>query len=192
MGWAARPFYLFLFWGLILLKGVQADYEFIGSCCPSDRQCTKLFSLLPQRLLPGEAVLLEKVSVHSGEIDLSFAPISGMIFFNRSGIYKIIWKGEARSLSNTPWTLGFSLDNTIILGSVYGNYCRHSIFQKIAGSVVLSINAGQSLQFVNASSNPVEFIPELSDPQDPLPSFSLCLSRFETIYPNLIEEPFGY
>ncbi len=150
-----------------------------GPCCVPGVPCTKIFSVMPQLILSGGPVLLEKVGVQSGEIDLSLASAFGMIAFNRSGIYKIIWHGEARSLFNIPWSLGFSLDNTILLGRVYGDSGSHSLFEKFEGSVVLSINAGQILRFINVSPYPVELIPESNDSQLLLPSFTLCLSLFE-------------
>ncbi len=160
-----------LFLAMTLFSGLEANFVH-----PSASSYTKVFSSLPQLILPREAVLLEKVSVQSREIDLSLASVFGIISFNRSGVYKIIWCGWARS--PFPWTLGFSLDNIIILGNVYGNSGRHSTFEKFEGSVVLSINAGQVLRFVNASSHPIELIPGKSDSQIPLSSFTLSLSLF--------------
>lgn len=92
----------------------------------------------------------------------------------------MIWSGWARSLF--PWTLGFSLDGVILVGYVYGNSGHHSTFEKFEGSIVLSINAGQVLRFVNASSHPIELIPGKSDSQLPFSSFTLSLSLFEPTY----------
>lgn len=146
-----------LFLAMALFSRLEAELE---PCCPPGNSCTKVFSSLPQRLLPGEPVLLEKVGVRSCEIDLSFASVSGMVLFNRSGIYKIVWHGETRSPLPIPWTLGFSLDGVILLGNIYGNSGHHCPFEKFEGSVVLSINAGQVLRFVNASMHPIELVPE--------------------------------
>ena len=171
-----------LFWAMALFGRLEAD---LSPCCPSGSSCTKVFSVLPQRLLPGEPVLLEKVGVRSSEIDLSFASVSGMVLFNRSGIYKIAWYGETLSSLPIPWTLGFSLDGVILLGNIYGNSGHHSSFEKFEGSVVLSINAGQVLRFVNASMHPIELVPGKSGPKPHLPSFTLCISLFEPSYRDL-------
>ncbi|MBS0625515.1 MAG: hypothetical protein JSS32_05645 [Verrucomicrobia bacterium] len=128
-----------IFWTMMLFSIVHADP-------------TKAFSALPQLLLPGEAILLENVFDPSCEIDLSLAPASGLIIFKKSGTYKIVWSGQTHR--SIPWTLGFSLDNTILFGNIYQN----SNSTKFEGSVVLSINAGQTLQFVNASQHPVDLV----------------------------------
>ncbi|MDP1608889.1 MAG: hypothetical protein Q8L98_06210 [Chlamydiales bacterium] len=164
-----------LFLAMAISSGLEAKVIY-----SSADFCSKVFSALPQLILPREPVLLEKVSVQSCEIDLSFAAASGMILFKRSGVYKIIWSGWARSLF--PWILGFSLDGVILVGNVYGNSCHHSTLEKFEGSIVLSINAGQVLRFVNASSHPIELIPGKSDPQSSLSSFTLSLCLFEPIY----------
>ncbi len=141
-----------------------------------ERSCAKAFSSSQQVLFPEESVRLEKIEVSSPAVNLSLAAEFGTIVFNRSGTYKITWFGKAHSPFNVPWTLGFSLDGLIILGNVYGHLGCLQI-QNFEGSVVLSINAGQTLQLVNASSHPVELVPTLSHSGKPLASFILqvCL-----------------
>lgn len=144
-----------------------------------ERCCANVFSTSSQHLFPGESVRLERIGAFTPEVNLSFAARSGTIIFNRAGTYKIIWHGKAFSPFNIPWTLGFSLDGVILLGNVYGHRgCSHT--QNFEGSVVLSINAGQILQFVNASSHPVELVSTPSDSGRPLSSFTLDLCRFES------------
>ena len=164
-----------LFWIAALCSYLHADldrHHFIDGCCAN------VFSILPQRLFPGEIVRFEKIGASSLDVNLSFASRSGSILFNKAGTYKIIWHGKARSPFHIPWTLGFSLDGLILFGNVYGPL-NHAPTQPFEGSVVLSINAGQILQFVNASSHPVELVSTPSNSGEPLPSFTLYLCRFE-------------
>jgi|GEM_PF-5601227 hypothetical protein len=168
---------MILFWMMTFFSGLEAN---LSPCCPSGSSCTKVFSAVGQFILPGEPVLLEKISVQSHEVDLSFASTFGMILFNRSGVYKIVWYGETRSSFN--WTLGFSLDGTIILGNIYGNSGCHSSVEEFEGSLVLSINAGQVLRFVNASSHPIQLVPNKIGSHLPQSSFTVCLSLFDRIY----------
>jgi hypothetical protein len=168
-----------LFWAMIFFSRLEADY---APCHSSGNSYTKVYSVLPQQLLPGEAVRLEKVSVQSREIDLSFAAGSGRVIFNRSGTYKIVWYGEGGSLFHIPWILGVSLDGVIVLGNSYGNFDRCSTLKKFSGSVVLSVNAGQVLCLVNASSYPIELFPPTCNSKLPHASFTLALSLFEPNY----------
>jgi hypothetical protein len=176
--------FVILFCMVFFFSRLEADFI---PCQPSGNFYTKVYSILPQLVLPGEAVRLEKVGVQSREIDLSFAAGSGRIIFKRSGTYKIVWYGEGGSLFHTPWILGVSLDGVIILGNSYGNFDRYSTSEKFNGSVVVSVNAGQVLCLVNASSYPIELFPGGYDSKLPHPSFILSLSLFEPSYPNLFQ-----
>ena len=160
---------LVLFLAIVLFGRLEAN-------SPLESSITWIFSASQQLILPGEAVLFEKTAVQFCESG------SGTISFNRSGTYKFVWYGQARPIYRRPWILGFSLDNVILVGNIYGNSDRHLHPEKFEGSLVLSINAGQVLRFVNASSNPIEFIPSESNPAHP--SFTLKVSLFELTYPD--------
>ena len=168
--------YLVLLWAVMLVGGLEAKKH---SCDFEKSRSAEVFSSLPQRLLPREAVLLERVGARSLDVDLSLASTLGMIVIRRSGTYKIVWHGQKRTSFHPTWTLGFSLDGEVVLGNIYGpsEFCNAS--QPFDGSLVLSLNAGQAFRFVNASAHPVELIPDSSSP--PV-SFALSITLFEPIY----------
>jgi hypothetical protein len=159
------------FWLFTLFSNLEAGVDFLDGS-------TKLFSLLPQLLLPGEAVRLEKITAQAPGIDLSFASSLGAILFKQPGTYKIIWRGQTPLSFHAPWTLGFSLDGLIIFGNLYGGFGGFPGSENFEGSVVLNINAGQILRFVNASFHPVELAPSKNHRS----SFTLSLFLFEPVY----------
>lgn len=169
-----------IFLAMILFRGLEAN-----SCCPSGYSCTKVFSTERQVLLHGEAIRLETINIQSPEINLSVSS-RGLISFNRSGTYKISWFGDVLSPGGIPWTLGFSLDGLVIFGSIYGHFGHHPGAEKIEGSVVLNINAGQVLQLINSSFHPIELIPGGS--HHPLSSFTVCISLFVPVYPVVLRK----
>lgn len=161
-----------LFWMVFFTSSLQAGKT---SCHPPKDSYTEVYSTCMQRLLPEEAVRLEKVKKQSSEIDLSFAS-SGLIIFRRPGAYKLVWRGLANSPFNRPWTLGFSLDGVILFGNVYGPSLHQRPPEAFEGSVVFSVNAGQSLRFINASSHPVQLVSESGGPSFTLSIFYSDLS----------------
>ena len=165
---------VFLFGIAALFGALHADSHF----CPLGPSHARAFSVLPQLVLPKEAVRLEKVSSQSCEVDLSLAPTFGLVLFKRSGTYKIVWHGQTRSPLSLSWSLGFSLDGLVLFSNQYGTLGCHNHPQKFEGSVVLSVNAGQTLRLVNSSAHPIELVPIRSDSKAAFPSFVLKIDRY--------------
>ncbi len=163
---------------MALFSGLEAKRHADGPCGAGS---ARVFSSLVQWLLPKEPILLEQVVSCSSEVDLSFASACGAIVFNHSGTYKIVWHGERRVSLYPTWTLGVSLDGTILLGSVYGprEFCTPS--ETFEGSLVLRINAGQTLYFINASPHPVELVPGKGAIPWLVASFAVSITLFEPI-----------
>ncbi len=111
--WLMCRVVLFLVVTLLCVEG-----RAIGSLCPLNGSCACLFSSIGQVLLPMDAVRMEEMNVVTREICLEFTPFSGEIVFLKAGVYKITWNAEAHS--SYAWSLGLTIDDRIIPGSVCG------------------------------------------------------------------------
>lgn len=147
----------------------------VASCCLLNDVITSLFSFSNQTISAGGAVLFEYENIASEPIDISMASLSGMILFNRTGIYEICWHlaGISCSDSLSKWSLGLSLDGEIIPFSVF-EYPFPSQKGCHAGvSLIHLITDGQELSLINMSENPVQLISDSCGSERPAVSAML-------------------
>jgi hypothetical protein len=146
-------------------QGMQGLTGPQGPCCALSGTFVNVYSVLDQTVAPGSPVLMEGLNATTISFDTSMTPINGSIVFSKAGIYEITWNAEGQLTPPYPmpipsWSLGLTLDNVLVPGSVFGAFLigPDEISRATGNSVIIAVTAGQTLQLVNTSINYVNLV----------------------------------
>jgi Collagen triple helix repeat (20 copies) len=151
------------------IQGVMGPVGPQGPCCQLPGGSTtvaNVYSVLDQSIPSGGVVLFEAANVVSvSDFDVSLAPTTGAVTFLTTGVYHISWTVEGQLTPPFPapvpaWSFTLYLDGAPIPGSTFSSFTLFpdEATTTAAGTVIVSVAAGQVLTLQSSSTLPVSIV----------------------------------
>ncbi len=174
------------------LQGPQGLQGEPGKCeCHDECKCCEsyanIYSIMPQTVDAfggdSDTVLFQSNNaVSAADFDLSMMAVSGDIKFLKAGVYEIFFSAEGKVGPPVPspvpsFSLGFWVNNVIILGSVVSGFTQSPDDDtiQICSEVQIAVAAGDVLRLRNASNVNILLIPNTTGLMFPVTLASISI-----------------
>lgn len=168
--------------------GLQGPTGPQGPCCQITGTFANVFSTMNQDVASGGAAVFESVNASTASFDLSMAPTSGAIIFQKSGIYNIHYTLQGGLTPPLPyptpdWSFALYVNGVHVPGSTFGAFTHapDDRPQSVGGGVIITVMAGDVLTLQNASIAAVSLNGPVFGSLEPLTSASVTISLLSAL-----------
>lgn len=169
-------------------QGPQGPQGIPGTCSLATTTFANVYSNASQAIGNLGAALFEGVNAVSADMDISAAGTTGAIAFQTAGYYEIYYDIDAvlqnPFLFPVPvWTFSLYHNGVVIPGSTQPGITEspNDIVSNTSGRVIIAIAAGDIIQLVNTSTNPVTTVGTPFGSIVPAASATLSIVRISSL-----------